>query len=45
MIDMKLNEWFRHLAVCGVLRREERRARGIRIALLPGDVSQYPLPK
>lgn len=41
MYDMTLNEWFRHLAVCGVLRREERRARGIRIA--PGPMLKRPL--
>lgn len=41
MIDMKLNEWFRHLAACGVLRREERRARGIKIA--PGPILKRPL--
>ena len=41
MYDMTLNEWFRHLAACGVLRREERRARGIKIA--PGPILKRPL--
>lgn len=41
MYDMILNEWSRHLAVCGVLRREERRARGIRIE--PGPMLKHPL--
>lgn len=39
--DTTLNEWYRHLAVCGVLRRAERRARGIRI--VPGPMLKRPL--
>ncbi len=41
MYDITLNEWYRHLAVCGVLRRAERRARGIRI--VPGPMLKRPL--